>query len=551
MSDSESPLSSAPDTEDEIIPPSLAKGRSPSVANSPTPPPVGKKPRRKETPHVPTFADIPEIAFIIAFQSRFNAAFKGVPNLGPQDLEAGVINKSPSEQVEQLLCRLLSLILNRKKNVERGHHNRALEDAIQANQSQWSPEWEGRNPLAGGKKFDDLDAKQRLVLLRYLILWALSSSEVIRATLNENYKTSRRNDDLNVALSIQPWGRDADKRRYWLIEGKDDTYFRLYRESNPALKNITWISIAGTIDELKAVATDLQEHGNKHSTEMAKKIYAAIPRFEEGENKRKRREYRTQRKNYFTHQAAAFSYEGRTRGKRIRYTYSDDDEGGSAGGTSDGASLRRSERTSRAASNAPEGPRFTASGRQIKRPTEGRYGGVGGYGTSTGAATPASVGSENGDTSLRPSKRSRRNGVRYDGFLGRSADSEDSYDSQAEEDEYEDNGEETDEDEMSVDDTVPEDDHIRGPLIVPLKYITGGKVARYLMKRELPESPVPSPVDAIMAESIADGDGTMTDKQTGLGPAEDPHKKALPVLEARPMNGTAMAEIRSKGADAG
>jgi len=64
----------------------------------------------------------------------------------------------------------------------------------------------------------------------------------------------------------------------------DDTYFRLYRESNPALKNITWISVAGTIDELKAVAADLQSHGNKHSSEMAKKIYAAIPRFEEGEN---------------------------------------------------------------------------------------------------------------------------------------------------------------------------------------------------------------------------------------------------------------------------
>lgn len=271
--------------------------------------------------------------------------------------------------------------------------------------------------------------------------------------------------------------------------------------------------------------------------------------------KRKRREYRAQRKNYFTHQAAAFSYEGRTRGKRIRYTYSDDEEGASAGGTSDGASMRRSERTSRAASNAPEGPRFTASGRQIKRPTDGRYGGVGasgGYGTSTGAATPASVGSENGDTSLRFSKRSRRNGARYDGFLGGSADSGDSYDSRAEEDEYEDNGEETDEDEMSVDDTVPEDDPIREPLIVPLKYSAGSRVAGYLMKKALPESlPVPSPVDAIMAESITDGDSGMAEKQTDLGLMEDPHKKDLTVMEARPVNGTATAEIRSKGADAG
>lgn len=269
--------------------------------------------------------------------------------------------------------------------------------------------------------------------------------------------------------------------------------------------------------------------------------------------KRKRREYRAQRKTYFTHQAAAFSYEGRTRGKRIRYNYSDDDEGASAGGTSDGASMRRSERTSRAVSNAPEGPRFTASGRQIKRPTEGRYGGIGasgGYGTSTGAATPASVGSENGDTSLRPNKRSRRNDVRYDGFLDGSADSENSYDSLVEEDEYEDNGEETDEDEMSMDDTVPEDTPIRGSFIVPLRYSVGSRVAGYLMKKGLPEShSVPIPADAVMAELIADD--SMTEKPTGLGPMEDPQKKYLPVMEVRPMNGTAIAEIRSKGADAG
>ncbi|KAF8463603.1 hypothetical protein BDZ91DRAFT_660996 [Kalaharituber pfeilii] len=400
MSDSESPLSTPPDSEDEVIPESLVKSY---LVKPPSPPPAGRKQRKKEPPHVPTFADLPEIAFIVAFQSRFHAAFRGVPNLGCQDLETGVINMVPSEQVEQLLCRLLSLVLNRKKNVERGHHNRALEEAIQANQSQWPLHWEGRTPLAGGKKFDDLDAKQRLVLLRYLILWALSSSDTIRAIIAENYKTNRRNDDLNVALSVQPWGRDGEKRRYWLIEGRDDTPFRLYRESNPLLKNVNWISIAGAIDELKAVAADLEEHGNKHSTELAKKIHSAIPRFEEGENKRKRREYRASRKAYFSNQAAAYSYEGRTRGKRIKYTFSDDDERGSNTGTSeqDGVSTRRSGRTSRAPSIAPEAPRFTASGRQIKKPGAGPYGEMrinGTQGTSTGAATPASVGSENGDS---------------------------------------------------------------------------------------------------------------------------------------------------------
>lgn len=73
-------------------------------------------------------------------------------------------------------------------------------------------------------------------------------------------------------------------RRINLCCASDDTPFRLYRESNPALKHITWTSIAGTLDELKAVAADLASHGNKHSTEMSKKILGAIPRFEDSES---------------------------------------------------------------------------------------------------------------------------------------------------------------------------------------------------------------------------------------------------------------------------
>ena len=60
----------------------------------------------------------------------------------------------------------------------------------------------------------------QLTLLKVLINWALTSSEQIRSTIAENYKGSRRDDDLNVAISVQPWGRDGEKRKYWLIEGR-------------------------------------------------------------------------------------------------------------------------------------------------------------------------------------------------------------------------------------------------------------------------------------------------------------------------------------------
>ena len=53
------------------------------------------------------------------FRSRFSAAFpKSLPNYGPQDIERGVVDALPDEHVERLLCALIGLVLNRKKDVE-------------------------------------------------------------------------------------------------------------------------------------------------------------------------------------------------------------------------------------------------------------------------------------------------------------------------------------------------------------------------------------------------------------------------------------------------
>jgi hypothetical protein len=124
-------------------------------------------------------------------------------------------------------------------------------------------------------------SSRQLNFLKTLILWSLSSSDGVQAIIKESYKQSRHDDDLNQPLSVQPWGRDGEKRRYWLIEGQDDTHFRLYRESNPAgIKNRTWWSIAGDIEELKTAATGLQEDGGQAARRLGERIMAAIPRFE-------------------------------------------------------------------------------------------------------------------------------------------------------------------------------------------------------------------------------------------------------------------------------
>ncbi|KAI1274817.1 hypothetical protein F5Y07DRAFT_207234 [Xylaria sp. FL0933] len=344
--------------------PKGAKATAAEPERTPSPPPRKRSP---SPPHDYVLADNPDIAFIVMFRSRFNDALpKSLANFGPQELERDVTESIPGERVEHFLCAILGLLLNRKQDVKPGHYNRALEDAISTHKNQWAKAWEDKNPLSGGKTFTSMTPTERLTLLRTLVLWTLSSSELVKGIINQSYKQNRHEDDLNQPLSVQPWGSDSDRRRYFLVEGLDDTHFRVYRESNPAGFNRTWWSVAGSIDELNALCDKLLTvDGGPRARKLAQKMQAAIPRFEATEEKRKRREYRLLRKEQFKRPEPGFSmYEGRTRGKRMKYTYSDDEDF-----YSDSTTRRSTRNTGTHTPAEPAGPVTTASGRQIKAPS--------------------------------------------------------------------------------------------------------------------------------------------------------------------------------------
>jgi hypothetical protein len=115
----------------------------------------------------------------------------------------------------------------------------------------------------------------------------MASSDAVKGLINQAYKQNRQEDDLNQPRSVQPWGSDGDKRRYFLVEGQDDTHFRIYRESNPAGINRTWISVASSIEELKVLAEKLEiKDGGPKAKKLAQKMQQVIPRFEAGEEVR-------------------------------------------------------------------------------------------------------------------------------------------------------------------------------------------------------------------------------------------------------------------------
>lgn len=123
----------------------------------------------------------------------------------------------------------------------------------------------------------------QLVLLKTLVIWCLNTSEVVGGIIRESYKQARREDDVNQPLSVQPWGSDGRKRRYWLIEGQNDTPFRVYIENQPKLVKRTWWTVAGTLDELKAVSEDLMRDGGQADRRLAERFMASVPRLEQSE----------------------------------------------------------------------------------------------------------------------------------------------------------------------------------------------------------------------------------------------------------------------------
>ncbi|KAL1896173.1 hypothetical protein Sste5346_004916 [Sporothrix stenoceras] len=398
-----------------------------------------KRHREPSPPHEYVLADNPDIAFIVLFRNRFAEAFsKNMVNFGPQELERDIVDSVPSERVEYFLCALLKLLLNRQQDVKPGHYHRALDEAVQSHKSQWVSAWT-ENPLADGKTFQTMMPTERLTLLRALVLWAMSSSKVIRDIIEQAYKGKRKDEDANVPVSVQSWGNDSDKRRYYLVEGRDDTAFRVYRESNPAgFINRTWWSVAGSIDEIKVLIERLETHdGGPKARKLAKRLQEEIPRFEAGEEKRRRREYRQQQRDRFKRPEPGYSlYEGRTRGKRVKYTYSDDEDF-----YTDSTDLRRSSRNT--GTHTPAEPVTTASGRQIRAPSRlnGGFSATASIqGDSAMDADAEATGGEERELSVGPTGRPRRSAAvnhSRNGWDKKEAEEYDEYDSQADEEDEE------------------------------------------------------------------------------------------------------------------
>jgi len=271
------------------------------------------------------------------------------------------------------------------------------------------------------------------------------------------------------------------------------------------------------------------------------------------------------RKAAFSRPEPGFSlYEGRTRGKRMKYTFSDEEME-----DSDALSVRRSTRNSgRVSPAAPAVPTVTASGRQVKSRATGMYGESLLSGQTTERASPATgdyVRSEGSEEPERPSHgRSTRaaNRSTADGWA-KGRKHVDSYNSLDDMDDEEDatswDGGDEDEDEpdqMDIDDrddesgNEPSDVDEPQHLVVRLRYRKGASGAPKLApatkrdgltKSELASKPGPAAVGA----PLTGMDAARQQPVLALAPA--PAATAKPSFQALPPPSALISTVVPNG----
>lgn len=61
----------------------------------------------------------PTLQFLVMFRKRFDSVMpRSLPHFGPLELEQDIQQDPPAERVEQFLCVVLGLLLNRKQDIK-------------------------------------------------------------------------------------------------------------------------------------------------------------------------------------------------------------------------------------------------------------------------------------------------------------------------------------------------------------------------------------------------------------------------------------------------
>ncbi|CAG8677439.1 12056_t:CDS:2 [Dentiscutata erythropus] len=216
-----------------------------------------------------TVRSMPEMGFIIAFCEKFKPLFKGF-EFWPEELEGALATEADSDLIDQVHCIFLTNCLNRTKPVSRQVWRKLLSETIDQKLKKSYQFYRDYNPLRRVKNYYELDIRDKVLILNNLVTWQLQEGKEVRKLIEQEYRSSKRNE--GNSLVVEPFGEDRRGRKFY--------YFgygaRVYREtivshkSNKSKKFI-WDVISTTLEDLENYINDSKEL--KSATGKDKALY--------------------------------------------------------------------------------------------------------------------------------------------------------------------------------------------------------------------------------------------------------------------------------------
>ncbi|CAG8458372.1 9680_t:CDS:2 [Gigaspora rosea] len=238
---------------------------------------------------------MPEMGFIIAFCEKFKPLFKGF-EFWPEELEGALATEADSDLIDQNKTSLVSELqsdlnindyiidlifhaINSPIKNRRQVWRKLLSETIDQKLKKSYQFYRDYNPLRRVKNYNELDIRDKILILNNLVTWQLQEGKEVRRLIEQEYRSSKRNE--GNSLVVEPFGEDRRGRKFY--------YFgygaRVYRETIPSTrsskpKKFIWEIISTTLEELENFINDpkeLKSTGGKDKTLYNKLTKELIP----------------------------------------------------------------------------------------------------------------------------------------------------------------------------------------------------------------------------------------------------------------------------------
>ncbi|KAF9915091.1 hypothetical protein BX616_006918 [Lobosporangium transversale] len=207
-----------------------------------------------------------EIALVYGFMIKFKTLLRQncpLHDFSIEDLEAGLLSKTPNVCIEEVHSNLLSNMLNRKKAVDSSTWQKVLSETLDSKFRTGEMEYD-QNLLKYYGDYYLIPPEDRVQILKGLVHWVLQEGAIIRQAIEEDLEH----------YSITPFGIDQAKRIYWYFgEGT----LRVFRETkNPKKKSTGWETVASSLDEIKALVDSFNQTSSKSEKALQERLREEI-----------------------------------------------------------------------------------------------------------------------------------------------------------------------------------------------------------------------------------------------------------------------------------